>query len=803
MSDLRGLADFQAPIAVGSSYMFAPFGAGSYNVLPREFSVAQEATGGPDFALVMLRRADDLSAAGQYAVLDMTLAANFPLDDALAAARAATEGATVRPISISAGFARLYPAARAVALPPDASAPVPLGMAGPDRVRWTTRLALESGEIIKGALAGETLLLGARIDIEVVGVAPRVALTVQFTPGALVDAALAGCANRQIGAEDLLAFFKRPLSALPVKVVGSLSPSDANRFAAAMADRMIGAYGKLVPGAGPGDPPLIELDAGVDAQTVNREWTLGEPVPVPRYWTLTLDPLQGLRAAAGGQGLAKLVREVTVPPLALGLWSVAIAANLPSVRVSVPAIGVTAAVPAAPPLRPIAINQSLNFEAPDDTGTLNLRLAPEEPLRYSLTPFALIATEGSVRRYTGTERQFAESWVQLQAADFPVTFAHLTASARLLKLADLSGTLSYTLDGKSLQQAITLTAVQPDMAVAVPTEASDACVALSATPKDGGAALAMPPQPPGRLHIDVTSFPEYGPHSVELQCRFAGRSGLLAVELVGEDDVADPGAVATLAMTSEQPSASWGYVASSPFRAGYRYRKAAAMGEPPGPWVAVPSPVEPLVLAPDGTRVTTTAAGGSDPIAFDINDVHFFAKPASPGALYYLPARPSPERDGQSPPKLMLIRSAQSAILQLGTQFGLDASELAAARASIAAARPELAQALLQPAAIRVRTVRVLLTDAGGAPQELKRASSSGYPPYTTVFSITLAPDQAAQAIAAINGRSGLLLVEYEFDLPDELAATLPGAPSSLTRRADVASWFPGDSGASHLLLAS
>jgi hypothetical protein len=48
--------------------------------------------------------------------------------------------------------------------------------------------------------------------------------------------------------------------------------------------------------------------------------------------------------------------------------------------------------------------------------------------------------------------------------------------------------------------------------------------------------------------------------------------------------------------TPDQPTASWGYVASSPFCAGYCYRFSATAGATAGAWSDVQSPFVPLVL---------------------------------------------------------------------------------------------------------------------------------------------------------------------------------------------------------------
>jgi len=188
--------------------------------------------------------------------------------------------------------------------------------------------------------------------------------------------------------------------------------------------------------------------------------------------------------------------------------------------------------------------------------------------------------------------------------------------------------------------------------------------------------------------------------------------------------------------------------------------------------------------------------------AFEIGGTHFYGLDGRPGTLFYLPGAPVPELDAQNRPTLSLLRIPQYSIQQLGAQFTVTASDQSALLVKIAALYPALASARLESAPVTVQKVAVLLVDQLGKSTELKSSASSGYPPYTAVFSIMLVPDQAAQAIAAVNGRSGLLFVDYTITVPDEVAATLPGTPKSLTRRCDVASWFRGAEGMTHLHLA-
>jgi hypothetical protein len=601
METLAGFPDFQAPVSTAGLLMYAPFGAGGYSVLPRQINLATESNGKPKFQLNLIKRAGDPNPVSQYAAFDLALAGDFPLDEALAIARAQDEEATVKPIDINSGFARLYPTSSTVTLPSDMLAPAALDWSGSDFVRWRMRMSVDAGELIKGALSDGALLLGASVEFEVIGVIPRAAVTVQFRPAQLIAALLAGKENRQVSNGDLTAFFVSPIDKIPLRIIGSLDPADAEWFPQAMADRIAATFGSAVPAPAHSDPSVIILDDPAQLDTATVDWDLSQASAAPRQFVMALDPLGSLRAATESGGIDGLVKEIAIPPLDLGFRSVSLAANLPASRVGVPAIGVNIQVAPNPPIRPSAISETVAFTPPDDEAVVDFRLSPMETFRYTLSTFAVVNAGRSVQEYTGPSRQLDATWVQLQASDFPITFAHLTAVGRLLDLATVTGTLSYTEHGQSLEQPFTLSAEASDVALAFPTNAADARITITAVPKDGSPALALSPLTPGRFQFDVTSFREYGPHILTIQCTLVTENGFLAVDLLPEEKSGDDSAASTFVCTAAQPKGTWGYTTSSPFHSGYRYRKSAVGGDQPGPWSEVLSPFTPLLLREDAS----------------------------------------------------------------------------------------------------------------------------------------------------------------------------------------------------------
>lgn len=598
MQSLNGLPDFQTPLSTASVSMFAPFQGGSYAVLPQLLALAvADASGTPKFQLDLVQRFGDFDATGQYAVLDFSLAGDFALDAALAAARVQDARAIVSPAAIAGGFARLYPTAGEVSPSSDALAPVPLGLNGPDFARWTTRLTADSGELIKGAISGGSLLLGARVEFETVGVAPRVAAIVEFQAPQLLASLLAGKTGRLLATTEVLSAFTGITQSFPLKIInGSVPTGD---FAGAVASRIFAAFATLAPSPGISDPPYVALadPAQLDASPI--QWDLSQAALGRRQWVLTLDILTSLRAFATANGIASLVKYVTVPALQDGFFSVEFDVNLPAHRLGVAALGANVAVAANPPLRPDSIAQSIAFEEPADSGSLQLRLSPSEQLAYTVSGFAVVAAGQTVKEYQMPARPGNAARMELGADDFPVTFAHVTAAPRLLALATLAVVLTYRLDGQACQLQAELTAQAAEVALAIPRSATDASLSVGAAPLDGSPALTLAPMEPGRIDLDVTAFQEYGPHRIAITATFDPGEGPMLLEFISDDAAQNSAAVPDeVFLTLSQAQTTWGYVASSPFRAGYRYRKSQT---PAAVWSPSLSPFQPLELNADAT----------------------------------------------------------------------------------------------------------------------------------------------------------------------------------------------------------
>jgi hypothetical protein len=168
------------------------------------------------------------------------------------------------------------------------------------------------------------------------------------------------------------------------------------------------------------------------------------------------------------------------------------------------------------------------------------------------------------------------------------------------------------------------------------------------------------------------------------------------------------------------------------------------------------------------------------------------------GTLLYVPAHPVPQTGPNGSPAVSIVRTPNAVMLQAGALFTLTDQENATLSKQLIAAKVSAAPHL-QPAPVGVIKASLLLSDNTVQAHELSTSTSSLYPPYSAIFSATLDAAAGANAIAAINGRSGVLFVEYRFTLPATLTQQDKSLTGTLSRRADVASWFPGGSGAAHI----
>lgn len=594
---LQGLPDFATALPVEGAWLFAPYEQqGPLLLTPDALAVAEVEAGGPDLRIETVRGRTPLLPPRPYAVLDLRLRAHYASEAALSVAREQRAEACVTPLGISGGTLRLGGGA----LPDELRRTIPLAWNGLGLARCMLRISVESANLLIGGLKGAVLPLYAHADLAVIGVTPRLPYTASFDPHALLEAlAAAADAEGRMAYSTLEALFWREQGALPI-VVGTVAPGERLALAAALCDRILQRFGRLVVPPDDGAEPWVALDRPDSFGAGRFAWDLSEPLRVLRPLTLRLDPFAAARAAVAERGLEAVVRDTVVPALPTGALMVTVTANLPTEREGAAAIGVHLAAPPHPPGRPQAVSATVLLEPPEDSARVILRLSTREPAAYIYTTFAVLADDHGAEEVTGAPIAHTGDQLELSAEDFPLDFVAVAAEPALLELAYVRCTLRRPATGaaeRPLEHRFALTPERPARSLALPRGAAlAASLSVEAEERGGAGRLQLGSLPAVDLSIDRSSFREYGPQRVTIRATLAAGAPSLLVELLPEGVPETPEAIGLVQLRPDRPSQEWSYFAPSPFAAGYRYRLGQPGHTPPTPWSEVRSPFEVLEI---------------------------------------------------------------------------------------------------------------------------------------------------------------------------------------------------------------
>lgn len=602
---LQGLPDFQQPLQGEGFAVYYPFeGAGAHFVFPHELAIAPRPDGRPDFALELVRGVNPLLPPRPYGVLELRLEPRYPTQAALELVRVRHPRARLGYPLLEAGYLRLSSPAEGSDLPDELLEPTALGWGGLTRSRFVRKLSRDGAAVLRRALEGEALALIAWVDVRIDGVSPRLPVTVRLSPRPLLGRLAPE--GGPVTWEEVEELFFDHHDSLPLEISGELEDEQGRDFAAALADRLCRRYATFR--ASPADRPgaSLELPAASAVAEEELEWDLREPLRVSRPFLFRLDPLEAARALVREQGLASVVRETVVPPIPTGAHLVRVTANLPRLRPGVVSLGVTLRVPPAPPHRPEARVETVELLPPEDSATVRLRLSPAEELAYRYAPFAVVKLGSTFERLTAPERPHAGGQLDLGPDDFPLGFLAVEATPALLEIARVSGLCRVVGEGEPIDQGFALSPEEPALALPFPQGARAESVRVQAAARSGEGTLELELPARRGVHLDLASFPEYGAHRIEIECRFeAEAEPLAAIELAPEDRREEEATV--LHFTPSHRRREWTYLAPSPFRAGYRYRPFRGPGEEPAEWSPVRFPFAALRLVASAAGVVPEA----------------------------------------------------------------------------------------------------------------------------------------------------------------------------------------------------
>ena len=145
----------------------------------------------------------------------------------------------------------------------------------------------------------------------------------------------------------------------------------------------------------------------------------------------------------------------------------------------------------------------------------------------------------------------------------------------------------------------------------------------------------------------------------------------------------------------------------------------------------------------------------------------------------YLPITPEPETSPAGRPTLTNIPLGQGGLLQLGTRLEAKDETLEALRKELAGrlGLAEPSQVTLDMAPLQVKAALLEVGDGTGTFTEAGHSDTSGFPPYTALFSLHTDANQQNAVVAALNGRARFLQVWYEtnFFMPARASAHVEG----------------------------
>jgi hypothetical protein len=589
----QGLPDFAQPIQLDRGLVFYPYeGVGPFLVVPSGLTVGDRGDGQPDFGLTLVRGQSPLLPPKPYGMLDFALQPEVPIAAALMAVRQPAPQALVQPVTFSSGWLRLYPAVKGAALAAELTVPIGLAWNGLTTGRYHLRLTDTTAVMLKGALISQVLQIMARAELEIVGIAPRLPLTVQFDPAVLLAQLVSlGNGQRQVADAAIVEYFRQDPALLPLTLSGAMPARED--FALTMADWVRAHYGQFGPAATATSPAMITLATATPGL---QTWDLAQPQVTARTVVLTLDPLESARQLVQAQGLNAVLHETIVPPLPTGTLAVTVQANLPAPLLGVLALGVTLTAPPVLPHRPQAKIASAELTAALEAGPLRLQLSPLEPPQYTVATYVILADAQGAEQLWSAEMPGQGDRLLLQPNQFPVNFITVGADRALLQQATLQGQCCWQEGDTARSQPFTLTGTQPLMTLALPKTALHPTLEFTARSIAGTQTRTIAPFPARNYQVGLHSFPEFGPQQVPITCEFVDHRPFYAIDLQPEASTD----ISLLMFTPAAPEQVWQWLVSSPFQSGYRYRPHRDPGLTVAEWSPDQSPGIALTLKPVG-----------------------------------------------------------------------------------------------------------------------------------------------------------------------------------------------------------
>ncbi|NER83744.1 MAG: hypothetical protein F6K42_30210 [Leptolyngbya sp. SIO1D8] len=505
---LQGLPAFYHPLQVAGGTVYYPFeGQGDFLMLPERLDIATTAEGIPDFRLELIHGKNPFLPPEPYGVLDFKIAPHYALAEGLMQLRQHHPQTTLAPAIFTTGYLYLMlPQGLDAQAQQELSRPQELAWNGLGMARSRLRLSAATSNLLKQALQGDVLMLHARAEMDILGVAPRLPVKVRFNPAALLEALVSmlpqPVAPAPVVARDALVQALRDLSQLPIQLTGESESVDPTILAETLTDWIRVRFGQRVPAPASHQGACMALPSLETVPPGDYTWDLSTPLRCPRPVVLTLDPLRAARNLVTDQGLDAVFHTTIVPPIPTGAVTLEVSANLPRQRQGILAMGAHLYAPPRLPYRAQAIAASIEVSSPTDQASTFLRFAPGEPLAYTVTTYVVTQTATGITRLESTPWPHQGNRLALTVDQFPVEFIPIQASQSLLALASIQGVCRWQQADTVGQQAFALTPEQPEITLALPEGAIDATVEITACDRQSDRHLQLEPRPATGLRLD-------------------------------------------------------------------------------------------------------------------------------------------------------------------------------------------------------------------------------------------------------------------------------------------------------------
>jgi hypothetical protein len=595
-----GLPDFQDPISlVDNGLILHQFDeeTGIYVLIPKHLQLGIVQNGQIDFKLQLIRSSQTQFPPQPHGCLDLRVEPHYPMEEALAKARAIQSQARLITPSFVWGYLHFQPQSPEVL--PEKIKPMFLCWNGLSTGRIRTQLSKQTASFLKSTLKqGSILTLNIVAEVLVIGISPRLPVYVYLNPINL----LRKLRNELMSTDGLLArqdvvnFFLRSkaeeMGLDKIEINGSYSLPSQN-FAEAMADRVLIYFGSFVPSPTINFGPYVKLATPEEFETSqstldkirvewSKFWMLDVPIPVGRMYWIPLDMAEvGQQIEQAIKAGQEIVEEAIVPALLDGNVRVNIAFNLTAPPQGVDKLGVR--LVASPD-----IDRDVPLLKTSDPEYIDLKFPSKQGDSYEYQYATYVRLSGQNQNLQADPQSHTVTvmdadFLHLGSNDFPGVLIPVEATKNLLEQATVEGTITWVKG----QAPFSLSSSQPAITLAIPKDVKGSTLEIEVHSTTGvGISVIKTSLPAKGTQLTPYIFREFGPQKVQVNCN-PSKDSVVIYEFLPEGDSSSQ----ELWFMSGNTQKEFIYHSASLFQYRFRYRR---QGQ--ATWSDYVTPFQPLTI---------------------------------------------------------------------------------------------------------------------------------------------------------------------------------------------------------------